>query len=136
MTIRKHIRLEERSAALLEQTGNISSYLSEIIEQRWRAAQQALAWLRDEGWTPAQIRRAMEVLGTTWEQGLGGCDAEQPQQALLAQWPGDERIDERACRALCLLAGEWWASNGALRLQMSDVPARPPMRKRVTTVMA
>lgn len=128
MAVRLSVSFEDGSAALLQRVGGRSRYLSALVEQRWRASQHTLAWLRDEGWSLARLREAMDVLSGTWEQGVGGSDSEQPQRALAAQWPTED-IDERVCRALCLLAGEWWAHNGALRQQMSEAPAKP-VRKR------
>lgn len=131
---RTHVRLEERSAALLEQTENKSAYIGEVVQQRWRAAQQALAWLRDEGWSPSHLRMAMDLLSTSWEQGIGGCDATAPRSALRVGmgWLDEDaqEIDERVCRALCLLAGEWWAGNAALRLQLEDPPPPKPKVQR------
>lgn len=134
MTVRFNVSVEETTARLLEQTGARSPYLNAVTQQRWRAWQQALAWLRDEGWTLGKLRQAMEVLSSTWEQGIGGCDVYQPTRTLRASFPDDE-LDERVCRALCLLAGEWWAGNGAVRDQLQEAPATP-VRKRQQAVTA
>lgn len=124
------LSIDEEAAALLDGVGVRGRYVSDLVTQRWRTCQQALAWLHEEGIELATVRACVVALSGVWELGLGGGDTT-PCRAALADLPLDGGVDDRTCRALCAVAAEYWSYHAGLRRRLDDaamVPRKPKPR--------
>ena len=77
------LTLNEQTRALLRATGNASSYVRKVTDQRQMEWVSALAWLEKNGWTTSRITREMPspgepllVVGETQAHALDRLDAE------------------------------------------------------------
>lgn len=104
------LTLNEQTRALLRATGNASSYVRKVTDQRQMEWVSALAWLEKNGWTTSRITREMPspgepllVVGETQAHAL-------------------DRLDAEAGLALYIVSREFWAGNVEFSRRLYQLP--------------
>lgn len=122
---RASVTLDESSHDMLSRTGNGSAYLSELIRQRWREWQSAIAFLRANGWEPVDIGVACTRLNGVYDVPVG-TRLDQFRRSL-----GKNMVaGQLEADAMAVVAAEWWTGNRELREQLTATEAEPVGKRR------
>lgn len=71
-SMRRNFTLSASVHELLTRTENASGYLDHVVQERWRAWQEALLELQQSGWRAPEILAACDVLNGYWALGAAG----------------------------------------------------------------
>jgi hypothetical protein len=118
------ISLDESTADILARVGSPSGYLSDVILQRYREWQGALALLIDADFSGAELQLAMDrLIGV--QESPAHARMHVAERAL-----APEPLAAAELSALVTLAMEYWSGNQAMREAISRLPAAAPAAPR------